>query len=60
MKPLLFVVFSLFSVCLTAEPKIETIELHHRLATELLPDIQAFLPKDSTARAFQNLIIIKA
>jgi len=60
MKHLLFVVFSLFSVCLYAAPKIETIELQHRLATEVLPDIQAFLPQDSTARAFQNLIIIKA
>ncbi|MBL4638714.1 MAG: hypothetical protein JKY76_05065 [Proteobacteria bacterium] len=60
MKHLLFVVFGLFSVCLYATPKIETIELQHRLATEILSDIQAFLPQDSTARAFQNLIIIKA
>ena len=60
MKHLLFVVFGLFSVCLYATPKIETIALQHRLATEILSDIQAFLPKDSTARAFQNLIIIKA
>jgi len=60
MKILLFVVFSIFSACLYAAPKIETIELQHRLATEVLPDIQAFLPQDSTARAFQNLIIIKA
>lgn len=63
MKYLLFIVFSLFSVSIYADgstSSIETIELRHRLATEVLSDIQAFLPEESTARAFQNLIIIKA
>lgn len=60
MKSLMFAVLSLFSVCLYAETKIETIELQHRLASEILPDIEAFLPEDSTVRAFQNLIILKA
>jgi hypothetical protein len=60
MKILLFVMFTLLSTNLFAEMKLETIELKHRLASDVLPDVQAFLPPDSTARAHQNLIIIKA
>jgi hypothetical protein len=60
MKILIFVMLSLFSVNVFAEVKLETIELKHRLASEILPDVQAFLPADSTARAHQNLILIKA
>lgn len=60
MKILLFIMFSLISVNLFAEMKLETIELKHRLASEVLPDVQAFLPPEATARAHQNLILIKA
>lgn len=60
MKILLFVLLSLVSFSVLAETKIETIELQHRLAEDLLPDIEPFLPEQATARAFQNLIIIKA
>lgn len=60
MKSLLFAVLCLFSVSVFADSKIETIELQHRLATEVLADIQPFLPETATARAFQNLIFIKA
>ncbi len=60
MKILLFIMFSLFSVSLFAEVKLETIELRHRLASDVLPSVQAFLPPNSTARAHKNLILIKA
>jgi|GEM_PF-484662 len=55
-----FILLSLFTSLAIANTKIETIELQHRLATEILADIQPFLPQQSTARAFQNLIIIKS
>ncbi len=60
MKSVMFVVLSFISMNLFAEVKIETIEMQHRLADEVLPEVQAFLPQGSTARTFQNLIIIKA
>ncbi|MCP3688357.1 MAG: hypothetical protein GY784_08080 [Gammaproteobacteria bacterium] len=60
MRILLFVMFSLLSANLFAEIKLETIELEHRLASDVLPTVQAFLPSNSTARAHKNLIIIKA
>ena len=60
MKILLLFITLLISSISIAEPKIETIQLNHRLAIELLPEIQAFLPADVTARAFNDFIIIKA
>ncbi|NOQ94780.1 MAG: hypothetical protein GQ547_09135 [Methylophaga sp.] len=59
-RRLIFVLFSLFSTVLLAEQNIETIQLNHRLTTEVLPEIQAFLPKNATARAFNDYIILKA
>lgn len=50
----------LFTPIALAENKIETIQLNHRLASEVLPEVQAFLPKGATARAYNELIIIKA
>lgn len=60
MKIILFALLSIFSTIGWAESKIETIQLNHRLAVEILPEVQAFLPKDATARAFNDLIILKA
>lgn len=60
MKNLLLVLFALFCTPLYADAKIETIQLNHRLAVELLPEIQPFLPKQATARAFNDFIIVKA
>lgn len=59
MKRLLFALL-LFSLPLMAAPQIDTVQLNHRLAVELLPEIQALLPEKATARAFNNLIIVKA
>ena len=56
----LFVFFILFNNLLLAEDNIETIQLNHRLASEVLPEIQAFLPKQATARAFNDFIILQA
>lgn len=60
MKNVLFVVFAFFTQLSFAAPKIETIQLNHRLAGDVLPEVQAFLPANATARAFNELIIIKA
>ena len=61
MKSILFCFFiTLFSCPLFAEAKIETIQLNHRLASEVLPEIQAFLPEKATARAFNDFIILQA
>ncbi|PHS24682.1 MAG: hypothetical protein COA83_07520 [Methylophaga sp.] len=61
MRNIAFYIFiTLFSAQLFAEDKIETIQLNHRLASEVLPEIQAFLPKQATARAFNDFIILQA
>lgn len=60
MKVLLITLLTLFSSISFAEQKIGTIQLNHRLAVEVLPEIQAFLPEKSTARAFNYFIIVKA
>lgn len=61
MKTIIVCIFiALFSSQLLAENRIETIQLNHRLASEVLPEIQAFLPKQATARAFNDFIILQA
>jgi len=60
MKKLLFIFFCFISTPVLSQPRIETFQLNHRLAVDVLPDIQAFLPQDATARAFNDFIIIKA
>lgn len=60
MKALLFAIFCMFSFSGVADDKIETIQLNHRLAVEILPEVQAFLPENATARAFNDFIILKA
>ncbi|NOQ81539.1 MAG: hypothetical protein GQ548_03305 [Methylophaga sp.] len=60
MKVLFLAFICLFSSFVLAEQKIETIQLNHRLATEVLPEVQAFLPKNASARAFNEFIILKA
>jgi len=59
MKRILFALFFVFSTLATAA-KIETIQLNHRLAVDVLSEIQAFLPEKATARAFNDFIIVKA
>ncbi|MDQ7073161.1 MAG: hypothetical protein Q9N32_06390 [Gammaproteobacteria bacterium] len=59
-KHILLVLLIVFSSLVVAENKIETIQLNHRLASEVLPEIQAFLPKEATARAFNDFIILQA
>ena len=60
MKSLLFVILSLFTSLLLAEEKIETIQLNHRLASEIVVEVHSFLPKGATARAFNDYIILQA
>lgn len=59
MKKLL-VILLFFSLPLAAEVRIETIELQSRLASELLPQLQPFIPGDATLSAHDNLLILKA
>lgn len=60
MKIVLFFLVGLFSSITWAENQIETIQLNHRLAMEVLLEIEPFLPEDATARASNEFIIIKA
>lgn len=50
----------LLSVSVYAETQIHTIKLKHRLAAEILPQIEAFLPETATIRAYDNLLILKS
>jgi len=50
----------LFSVSVFAETQIHTINLKHRLAAEILPQIEAFLPENATVRAYDNMLILKS
>lgn len=52
--------FSVVSLAVVADSKIETIQLNHRLAAEVLTEIQPFLPAEATARAANDFIILKA
>ena len=56
----LLLTLALSSSLALAQPRLETIQLNHRLATDVLPEIQALLPEDATARAFNDVIIIRA
>jgi hypothetical protein len=42
------------------ELNINTIQLKHRLASELLPKVEAFLPDAATVKAYDDLLIIKS
>ncbi|PHS70252.1 MAG: hypothetical protein COB23_03830 [Methylophaga sp.] len=56
---ILFITVSFINLA-WADSEIETIQLNHRLAVEVLPEIQAFLPEQATARAFNDFIVLKA
>ncbi len=60
MNKFIFIILSLFSSYVCADTSIETIQINHRLAQDVLPEVTAFLPENATARAFNNMIIIKA
>lgn len=60
MKLITVLLICLFTCVVLAAEKIETIQLNHRLASEVLPEVQAFLPKSAAARAYNEIIIIKA
>lgn len=60
MKILVFAFLNLVSSLVLADNKIETIQLNHRLAAEVLTEIQPFLPAEATARAANDFIILQA
>jgi len=60
MKIIIFLLAGLFTSSSFAELQIDTIQLNHRLASEILPEIQALLPQQATARVFNEFIILNA
>jgi hypothetical protein len=60
MKLILLFLLCLSSTIAIAKQQIETIQLNHQLASQVLPQIQPFLPEKATASAYSDLIIIKA
>jgi hypothetical protein len=48
------------SLAFANELNINTIDLKHRLASDLLPKIEAFLPEGATVKAHENLLILKS
>ncbi len=43
-----------------AEETIETIQLNYRLPSDIIEQVQAFMPQGATARAYHNMIVVKA
>lgn len=43
-----------------ADTEIETIQLQHRMAADVLPHVQAVIPETATVRAYGDKLIIKA
>lgn len=60
MRIFVLALFSLISLFALADNKIETIQLNHRLAAEVLAEIQPFLPADATASSANDFIILQA
>ncbi|MBE0440054.1 MAG: hypothetical protein IBX57_09935 [Gammaproteobacteria bacterium] len=60
MNKFILIILSLFSSYIWADASIETIQINHRPAQDVLPEVIAFLPENASARAFSNMIIIKA
>ena len=60
MRICLFLCTLLLSVSVFAEAQIHTITLKHRLASEVLPQVEAFLPENATVRAYDNMLILKS
>ena len=60
MRILVLALFSFISLFALADNKIETIQLNHRLAAEVLAEIQPFIPAEATARAANDFIILQA
>jgi hypothetical protein len=63
MKNFLLVMMLLFTSSSFADAntyQIYTIPLKHRTASELLPQLQAFIPEDATISAYQNTLLLKS
>lgn len=60
MKIWLLLLFFLVPQMVIAESEIHTITLKHRLASDVLPQVEAFLPDNATVRAYDNMLILKS
>lgn len=57
---LFLALFSGFAYAASDELNINTIDLKYRLASELLPQIEAFIPKGATVKGHESLLILKS
>lgn len=60
MKTGLLIIFLVLMAPLSANTDIHTINLKHRLAADVLPQIEAFLPETATIRAYGDMLILKS
>jgi len=60
MKTGLLIAFLFCMTPLSANTDIHTINLKHRLAADVLPQIEAFLPDNATIRAYGDMLILKS
>ncbi|WP_438970059.1 hypothetical protein [Methylophaga sp.] len=60
MKTGFFFAFLLTMAQVSADTDIHTINLKHRLATDVIPQIEPFLPETATIRAYGDMLILKS
>lgn len=60
MKTGIFIAMLLATTQLLADTDIHTINLKHRLADDVMPQIEAFLPENATIRAYGDMLILKS
>lgn len=60
MKSGIFIALLLATTQLLANTDIYTINLKHRLAADVLPQIEAFIPETATIRAYDDMLILKS
>jgi hypothetical protein len=56
----IFIAMLMLATQLYAETNIHTIQLKHRLASDLVSEIEPFLPETATIRAYGNKLILKS
>lgn len=55
-----FTLLLLLCATVSADSRIETITLQHRLAADVLPQLRAFMPDDAIIEAYRDTLIIRA
>jgi len=60
MKIGIFIALLFIVTQLNADSDIHTITLDHRLAADVMPQLEAFLPESATVRAYGDMLILKS